>query len=73
MGTFYLSSEKENGYLSAFSDDFSPYMILAAEGATLEDLVREVNAEIQEAMEIVFVQPPKEPIATTFIPDIASA
>lgn len=47
--------DSETGYFTALSDDFNPQAGIAAEAKTWDELVKEIESEIEEAMEFIFV------------------
>lgn len=62
-----VTYDTETGYFTALSDDFNPQSGIAAEGKTIPELYKEVEIEIDEAMEFIFKVKPEEEVRPYFV------
>lgn len=60
--------DSETGYFTALSDDFNPQAGIAAEAKTWNELVKEVESEIEEAMEFIFKNKHEDEVTPFFVP-----
>lgn len=63
--------DRQTGYMTASSEDFLPQAGIVAEAKTWDELVREVNSEIDEAMEFVFKQVHEDKVVPYYVPSRA--
>lgn len=59
--------DPRTGYFTALSDDFNPQSGIAAEAKDWDDLVKEVNYEIEEAMDFIFKNRPEDAVTPYFV------
>lgn len=60
--------DSETCYFTALSDDFNPEAGIAAEAKTWDELVKEVESEIEEAMEFIFKSKHEDEVTPFFVP-----
>ena len=66
-----VTFDNETGYFTALSSDFNPESGIAAEAKTWDELVKEVEIEINEAMEFIFKTKHEDDVIPYFVPATA--